>query len=67
MIPSPSVDYIYVDYVGITVQYLPDSTPPTYNSMSINSTVAGQIAKFAINVTDNIQLDSGGFLYILNK
>jgi hypothetical protein len=53
-------DFVLVDYLGVTVQYVPDTTPPTYNSVSVNNTLAGQITKFAINVSDNIALNPNG-------
>jgi parallel beta-helix repeat protein len=37
-----------------------DITPPTYNSVSVNSTTANQIAKFSINVNDDVALNPNG-------
>ncbi|MGY4884634.1 MAG: right-handed parallel beta-helix repeat-containing protein [Nanobdellota archaeon] len=57
-------EYIYVDYVNMTIDYTPDSTPPTYSLNSTNNTVAGQPTKFSINVTDNAALHpNGGYIF----
>ncbi|HPD81610.1 MAG TPA: hypothetical protein PK357_00740, partial [Candidatus Pacearchaeota archaeon] len=42
-----------------------DTTPPTYNSVSINTTKAGQLANFAINVDDDFTLHPNG-MYIFS-
>ncbi len=38
-----------------------DTTPPTYYSASHNSTGAGTLVRFGINVTDNIALQTNGW------
>ena len=40
---TPSVDYIYIDYVGITIQSASDTTSPTYSQVSVNNTFPGEI------------------------
>ena len=53
-------DYIFVDYVGVTVGYTTETIPPIYNSASVNSTIPDEIAKFSINVSDNVALHPNG-------
>jgi surface protein/parallel beta-helix repeat protein len=42
-----------------------DTTPPTYTQVSTNNTDTGQITKFAINVTDDMALQTNG-MYIFS-
>ncbi|MGY4884300.1 MAG: DUF2341 domain-containing protein [Nanobdellota archaeon] len=65
---SPSVDYLYVDYVGVTVQYTSETTPPIYNRVSVNNTLPEEITRFSINVSDNVALHpNGGYIFSTNN
>ncbi len=65
---NPSVDYLYVDYVGVTVQYTSDSTPPIYNRVSVNNTIPDKPVRFAINASDNFALNNtGGYIFSTNN
>jgi hypothetical protein len=61
-------EQIRMDYVKVDVTYTPDTTPPIYNLNSTNNTIAGQITRFAINVTDNLALHpNGGYIFSTNN
>lgn len=65
---SPSADYLYIDYIGVTVQYSSDLISPTYKQISVNNTIPEEVAKFSINVTDNIALHpQGGYIFSTNN
>ncbi len=65
---TPSIDYIYIDYVEVVVQYTEEITPPIYNRVSVNNTTPGKLTRFSINVSDNYALNpKGGYIFSTNN
>ena len=65
---TPTTDYIYIDYIGVTVQYTAETTPPIYNKVSVNNTLPDKPTRFAINVSDNYALHpNGGYIFSTNN
>ncbi len=59
---------IFVDYVSVNVLYEEDTTPPTYNSVSIDNIYSGELTIFSINISDNAALHpNGGYIFSTNN